>query len=209
MTPLTVVRGPAAPLMAENVDTDVIIRIDRLATAPREALAPYAFEAWRYRPDGSEDPDFVLNRPAWRGAPILIAGRNFGCGSSREGAVWALNGLGIRVVIAPSFGAIFAGNCYQNGTLPLVLAAETVVAFAEAARAAPEAAFTVDLERRTVTPPDGPPVAFEIDALRRRSLLSGLDDIAMTSRRLDEIRAFQRADRARRPWAYLSEGDTP
>lgn len=209
MTPFTVVKGPAAPLMADNVDTDVIIRIDRLSSLPRDRLGPYAFEAWRYRPDGSEDPDFPLNRPEWRGAPILIAGRNFGCGSSREGAVWALNGLGIRVVIAPSFGAIFAGNCYQKGTLPLVLPAGTVAAFAEAARAAPEAEFTVDLEAGTVTPPNGRPVPFAIDPLRRESLLTGLDDIAMTTRRFDEIRAFHAADRARRPWAWLDRGDTP
>ena len=209
MTPLTVVTGSAAPLMADNVDTDVIIRIDRLAEAPRDQLGPHAFEAWRYRPDGSENPDFVLNRTPWRGAPILLVGRNFGCGSSREGAVWALNALGIRVVVAPSFGGIFMGNCYQNGTLPLVLPAETVDAFAEAARAAPEAAFTVDLERQTVTPPDGQPVRFEINSLRRQSLLSGLDDIAMTTRRLDEIRSYQRADRDRRPWAYVTEGETP
>ncbi len=210
MTPLTRIMGPAAPLMAENVNTDVIIRIERLSLLARDELGPYAFEAWRYREDGSDEPDFVLNQPAWRGAPILLAGTNFGCGSSREGAVWALNALGIRCVIAPGFGAIFANNCYQNGTLPVVLPAATVESLAEAARARPDAAFTVDLESQQVIPPDGPPIPFEIDPLRRRGLLSGLDDIGLTTQRLDEIRAFQRDDRARRPWVYaLENGDTP
>lgn len=209
MTPFTRITGPAAPLMAENVNTDVIVRIERLSTLSREELGPYAFEAWRYRDDGTEDPDFVLNRPAWRGAPILLAGRNFGCGSSREGAVWALNALGIRVVVAPSFGAIFANNCYQNATLPVTLPAETVEPLADTARARPDASFTVDLEAQRIVPPGGPPVAFEIDALRRRALLAGLDDIGLTTQRLDEIRAFQRADRARRPWVYALEDNAP
>jgi 3-isopropylmalate/(R)-2-methylmalate dehydratase small subunit len=125
--------------MAENVNTDIIIRIERLSLLKRDQLGPHAFEAWRNRPDGTPDPDFILNQPAWAGAPILLAGANFGCGSSREGAVWALNCLGIRAIIAPSFGAIFASNCYQNGTLPVVLPAETVAAFAEIARAQPDA----------------------------------------------------------------------
>ena len=209
MTPFTRITGPAAPLMAEHVNTDVIVRIERLSTLSREELGPYAFEAWRYREDGTEDPDFVLNREPWRNAPILLAGRNFGCGSSREGAVWALNALGVRAVIAPSFGAIFANNCYQNATLPVALPAETVEAFAETARARPAEPFTVDLEAQQVLPPGSPPVPFEIDALRRRALLAGLDDIGLTTQRLDEIRAFQRADRARRPWVYALEEGAP
>ncbi len=208
MTPLRRITGPAAPLMAENVNTDVIIRIERLSLLAREELGAYAFEAWRYRADGSEDPDFVLNRPEWRGAPILLAGANFGCGSSREGAVWALNALGIRCVIAPGFGAIFANNCYQNATLPVVLPAETVAALAETARADPADPFTVDLEEQRVAPPEGAPVPFEIDPLRRRGLLEGLDDIGLTTQRLDDIRAFRAADRGRRPWVYaLENGD--
>ena len=202
MTPLTTVSGPAVPLMASNVNTDVIVRIERLTLIARDQLGPYAFEAWRTRPDGTPDPDFVLNQPAWANAPILLAGANFGCGSSREGAVWALNCIGIRAVIAPSFGAIFASNCYQNGTLPVVLPAETVETFAQIARAQPQAPFTVDLERRVVVPPNGAPVPFEIDELRRQSLLTGLDDIGRTTQRLDEIAAFQAADRTARPWVY-------
>ena len=202
MTPLTSVSGPAAPLMASNVNTDIIIPIDRKIACDRKDQRPSAFEAWRTRPDGSPDPDFVLNQPAWRNAPILLAGANFGCGSSREGAVWALNCLRIRAIIAPSFGAIFASNCYQNGTLPVVLPAETVETFAEIARAQPQAPFTVDLNRKVIVPPNGTPVAFEIDELRRRSLLTGHDDIGLTTQRLDEIAAFQAADRERRPWVY-------
>ena len=208
MTPLTTVSGPAAPLMASNVNTDVIIRIERLMLVARDELGPYAFEAWRTRDDGTPDPDFVLNQPVWRDAPILLTGANFGCGSSREGAVWALNCLGIRAIIAPSFGAIFASNCYQNGTLPVILPAETVTTFAQIARAQPDAPFTVDLERRVVVPPNGAPVPFEIDELRRRSLLTGLDDIELTTRRLDEIAAFQAADQKTRPWVYeITDGD--
>ena len=199
------VSGPAAPLMAANVNTDVIIRIERLSDFERDELEPYAFEAWRYDEDGSEDPDFVLNQPAWRGAPILLAGPNFGCGSSREGAVWALNCIGIRAVIAPSFGGIFRNNCYQNGTLPVVLPEETVAAFAEIARAQPDAPFTVDLERCVVVPPNGAPVAFEIDGLRRQGLMKGLDDLGLTAERLPEIAAWQADDRAKRPWVWIGE----
>ncbi len=208
MTPLSTISGAAAPLMAENVNTDVIIRIERLSLLDRDQLGPHAFEAWRFDADGASNPDFVLNQPAWANAPILLTGANFGCGSSREGAVWALNCLGIRAIIAPSFGAIFASNCYQNATLPVVLPAEIVETFAEIARAQPQAPFTVDLERRVVVPPNGAPVPFEIDELRRRSLLTGLDDIALTTRRLDEITAFQAADKMTRPWVYqITDGD--
>jgi len=202
LTPLVTVTGPAAPLMAENVNTDVIIRIERLALLERDELGPYAFEAWRRRPDGTSDPDFVLNKPPWDKAPILLAGANFGCGSSREGAVWALNELGTRVVIAESFGAIFQNNCYQNGTLPIVLPAAVVAGFAGIAVARPEGEFTVDLERQVVVPPGGVPVPFEIDALRRKALLTGQDDIQMTLARRDEIDRFQKSDRARRPWVH-------
>ena len=208
MIPFTTISGPAAPLMAANVNTDVIIRIERLSLMARDELAPYAFEAWRTRPDGAPDPEFVLNQPVWRDAPILLAGPNFGCGSSREGAVWALDCIGVQAIIAPSFGAIFANNCYQNGMLPVVLPAETVESFAEIARAQPGAPFTVDLERRVVVPPNGAPVPFEIDELRRQSLLTGLDDIGLTTGRLDEIAAFQAADQNTRPWVYeITDGE--
>lgn len=196
------VSGPAAPLMAANVNTDVIIRIERLSDYERDELEPYAFEAWRYRDDGSEDPDFVLNKDQWRGAPILLAGPNFGCGSSREGAVWALNCIGIRCVIAPSFGGIFRNNCFQNGTLPIVLPEDKVEELAEIARTQPDAPFTVDLQRAVVVPPNGAPIPFEIDGLRKEGLLKGLDDLGLTAERLPEIADWQARDHAARPWVW-------
>ena len=200
MQPFTLVTGPAAPLMRANVDTDVIIRIERLTSLPKGALGPYALEALRYRADGSDDPDFVLNRAAFRGAPLLLADINFGCGSSREGAVWALQAIGVRCVIAPSFGDIFFNNCFQNGVLPVRLPAEQVRALA--AQAAGGAAFTVDLQQQVLTAPDGTRSSFEVDALRRESLLEGLDDIGLTLKHADAIDAWEAADRAARPWNW-------
>jgi len=203
---LTRIESVAAPLMLQNVDTDVIIPMRRIATARRgQDLSRYAFEPLRYGPegaDGPENPDFVLNRPELRGAEILIAGENFGCGSSREPAVWVVQGLGFRVIIAPSFGDIFFGNCFQRGVLPIVLPRSTVDAFAEAALE-PGAHFVVDLERCEVTTPAGECVPFEVNALRREALLEGLDDIGITRRREAEIAAFQSVDRERHPWVYL------
>ena len=195
--------GVAAPLMRPNVDTDVIIPIRRLVMEDRGQIGAYAFEPWRYLDDGSDNPDFVWNDPAYRGAPILIAGRNFGCGSSREGAVWALWQSGVRVVIAPGFGDIFFNNCFKNGLLAIVLAAETVDALAAQTAAG---RFTVDLETLRLTAPDGAGIAFEVDPLQRDALLQGLDEIAMTLRRGDEIAAFQATDRGRRPWIYQIGG---
>lgn len=210
MIPLTTLSGPAAPLMAENVNTDVIVPAGRYIAAARDEFGQHAFAPWRYLEDGSENPDFVLNQPPWRGAEILLAGPNFGCGSSREGAVWALNGIGIRAIIAPSFGAIFASNCYQNATLPVTLPAHIVETFAEIARSQPDAPFSVDLNRKVVTPPNGAPVPFEIDELRRQSLLTGLDDIGQTTQRLARIAAFQSADAKARPWVHqIIDGEAP
>lgn len=200
MRPFTVVTGPAAPLMRANVDTDLIIRIERLTTLAKDALGPYALEALRYRADGSEDPDFVLNRPAFRGAPILLAEANFGCGSSREGAVWALQAIGVRCVVAPSFGDIFFNNCFQNGVLPIRLAADQVQALA--AQAAAGTAFSVDLRQQVLCAPDGTQRHFDVDALRRESLLEGLDDIGLTLKHAAAIDAWEAADRAARPWHW-------
>ncbi len=197
------VTGVAVPLMRQNVDTDVIIPMEKMLMGDRDSLGRFAFHAWRRRADGTDDPDFVLNRDAYRDAKILLAGANFGCGSSREPAVWAILGLGIRCVIAPSFGAIFFNNCFANALLPVVLPADRVAAFAEQAAATPGAIFSVDLERCRVTAPDGEEVAFAVDRRRREALLQGLDEIASTLRREPEIAAFQAADRRRRPWVYL------
>jgi 3-isopropylmalate/(R)-2-methylmalate dehydratase small subunit len=207
MEKFTVLRAIAAPLLRENIDTDIIIRIERLVGASRRSeLDRYAFEAWRYRPDGSEDPDFVLNREPYRRARILLAGRNFGCGSSRESAVWALAQWGIRAVLAPSFGDIFRNNCFQNGVLPVALAPPVIEELARQVEAAPEQnEVTVDLTRSVVVAPDGGETPFSVDALRREALLDGLDDIALTMKRQDEIARFQAADRARRPWVYWVE----
>ncbi len=198
------VTGPAAPLLRPNIDTDVIIRAERLVGTPKEAMGRYAFEVWRFRPDGSEDPEFVLNRPPFRGAPILLAGPNFGCGSSREAAVWAIAGLGIRAVIAPSFSDIFAANCLQNGLLPVVLPQEVVRRLACQVEADPDhARITVDLAAQAVVGPDGTAHGFAIDPDRREALLLGLDDIGLTLRQAEEIAAWQEQDRRRRPWVWL------
>lgn len=203
MQPFKTLRGAAASLPRANIDTDVIIRIERLTSVTaKDQLGAYAMEALRYRDDGSENPDFVFNRPAFRGAPILLAGDNFGCGSSREGAVWALQGMGVRCVIAPSFGDIFFSNCFQNGVLAIRLPAAEIDALAAAC--ASGAALTVDLTRQMLISPAGATTAFEIDPLRREGLLHGLDDIGLTLKDDALVRAWQDDDRRRRPWAWPS-----
>ncbi len=206
MQSFTTLRAIAAPLLRENVDTDLIIRIERLiGTVTPEGLGPYCFGALRYGPDGGELPEFILNREPYRRAQILLAGANFGCGSSREGAVWALQGMGLRCVIAPSFGDIFFNNCFQNGMLPVQLDAGAVQDLARQVQADPERNLvTVSLEAREVTAPDGTRLPFAVEALRREMLLTGLDAIGATLQREAEIAAFQARDRTRRPWIYLS-----
>lgn len=200
MQPFTILRGAAAPLPIDNVDTDLIIRIERLTSLQRHELGPWAFESLRYRGDGSENPDFVLNQAPWCEAPILVAGRNFGCGSSREGAVWALLARGIRCVVAESFGDIFHANCFQNGVLPVRLPADALAR----ARAActPQAAWEMDLRAQRILLPDGTALAFEVDPLRRTALLEGLDDIGRTLQLHENIDAWQARDRTARPWIW-------
>lgn len=205
MEKFTVLTGLAAYLPKANVNTDILIRIERLMHVPKGQLARYCFEAWRYRPDGANDPDFVLNQPAMRGAKILLAGPNFGCGSSREAAVWALWDMGFRCVIAPSFGDIFFNNCFQNGMLPIVLGADTIASLVPAAgqpASQGPAVLTVDLVRQVVVVPPDREVHFKVDAAKRRALIEGLDEIEMTLERDSEITQFQQDDRARRPWIY-------
>jgi 3-isopropylmalate/(R)-2-methylmalate dehydratase small subunit len=200
--PFTILTGAAAPLMLANVDTDVIIRIEHLTSGDDSTLGRHAFEALRYFPDGSERPEFVLNQATFRGAPILIAGSNFGCGSSREAAVVALRGLGIRCVIADKFGDIFFGNCFQNGLLPIRLPAPEVTELAR--RAAAGATFTVDLAVQTITV-TGISYPFTVDARRREALLEGLDDLGLSLKQMDLIRAWQQQDRAVRPWLWNAD----
>ena len=196
MEPFTTFTGRAAPLLTANVDTDVIIRIERLTAPDQSNLGHWAFESLRYRPDGSDDPGFVFNRPPYRGAEILLGGPNFGCGSSREGAVVAIHQMGVRCIVAPSFGDIFYGNCFQNGVLAIRLPEADI-----ARLAARDAFLTIDLERQTLVA-GNEVLAFDIDPSRRESLLTGLDDIGLTLRQLAGIREFQASDRLCRPWVW-------
>ena len=198
----TVLSGVAAPLMRANIDTDTVIRIERLSNTKPADTARWLFEALR------NEPGFVLDQPQFQDAPILLAGENFGCGSSREGAVWALKYSGIRCVIAPSFGDIFANNCFQNFVLPVVLLPEQVGRLAEQC-AGGNARVTVDLERQVVLSPRGEEMPFESEAIRRTALLDGLDEIGLTMRHAAAIEAFQARDRAERPWVWLSAAGGP
>jgi 3-isopropylmalate/(R)-2-methylmalate dehydratase small subunit len=203
MEAFTVLKGVAAPLLRANINTDVIIRIERLRDLEKGDLGRYAFESWRYRRDGSQDPAFVLNRPPYREARIMIAGDNFACGSSREAAVWALQSFGIRCVIAPSFGPIFYNNCFQNGVLPVVVPAKVVADLAAEVEATQgEGRVVVDLARCVVVSPGGKETPFTVDALLREGMLKGLDQIELTRAREPQIQAFQARDRERRPWLY-------
>ncbi|HZS85346.1 MAG TPA: 3-isopropylmalate dehydratase small subunit [Stellaceae bacterium] len=205
MEPFTTLTGIAAPLLRPNIDTDIIIRIERLIGGDPKSLGPYAFESWRYRPDGSEDPDFVLNREPFRRARILIAGENFGCGSSREGAVWALQGFGILCIIAPSFGDIFFNNCFQNGVLPIRLERPTIERLVASLAGDPARPVSVDLRQSLILAPLNERLSFAVDPGRRAALLQGLDEIGRTLRHDQAIAAFQARDRAERPWVYAAE----
>jgi 3-isopropylmalate/(R)-2-methylmalate dehydratase small subunit len=202
MEPFTNVSGAAVPLMMANIDTDVIIRVEHLTERSAEGLRRHAFAALRYQSDGVEKPDCPLNQPQFRGAPILLGGANFGCGSSREPAVWALMALGIRCVIAESFGDIFFSNCFQNGVLPIALTATAVEALASEA-AAGDTRFLVDLAEQVITTPSARAFAFEVDPRRREGLLAGLDDISQTLKLSAAIEAWQARDQQVRPWVWL------
>ena len=200
MTPFTTLTGVAAPLPMTNVDTDMIIPKQYLKTIQRTGLGKGLFDEMRFADDGSEKPDFVLNRPAHRGAEILVAGENFGCGSSREHAPWALLDFGIRCVIAPSFADIFFNNCFKNGILPIALPQEQVDAIMRDADRGSNARVTVDLEAQAVTLSDGTVIPFEVDPHRRRCLLEGLDDIGLTMEQAPAIEAFETRAAQSRPW---------
>jgi 3-isopropylmalate/(R)-2-methylmalate dehydratase small subunit len=201
MDKFTTLTGIAAPMPLVNIDTDMIIPKQFLKTIKRTGLGVNLFDEMRYTLDGTEIPEFVLNQPPYRDAQILIAGDNFGCGSSREHAPWALLDFGIRCVISTSFADIFYNNCFKNGILPLVLPAEAVAHLMDEAQKGANARFSVDLEAQTVTAPDGTTYAFEVDPFKKHCLLNGLDDIGLTLEKVDAIDAFEAQARTRFPWA--------
>ena len=204
MEKFTVLKAVAAPLTLVNVDTDMIIPAKYLKTIKRTGLGKSAFAAMRYDDGGAEKPDFILNKEPYRRAKILIAGANFGCGSSREHAPWALADFGFRCVIAPSFADIFYGNSFKNGILCITLPQETIDALAAKAGSGNTAGgeFTVDLANETITAPDGSVVSFGLDAMKRKNLLEGLDDIGLTLQHVGEIESFEQKQRREQPWLY-------
>jgi 3-isopropylmalate/(R)-2-methylmalate dehydratase small subunit len=200
MEKFTQLTGVAAPLDMINVDTDMIIPKQFLKTIQRTGLGKHAFTEMRYLEDGSENPEFVLNKPAYRSAKILVAGDNFGCGSSREHAPWALLDFGIRCIIAPSFADIFYNNCFKNGILPIVLPQEDVDKLLEDAARGANATITVDLENQRITGPDGGEIRFEMDPFRKHCLLNGLDEIGLSLEKQKQIAAHEARRRAATPW---------
>jgi 3-isopropylmalate/(R)-2-methylmalate dehydratase small subunit len=202
MQKFTSLTGVAAPLPMMNVDTDMIIPKQFLKTIKRTGLGKNLFDEMRYDTAGREKPEFVLNRPAYRKASILVAGANFGCGSSREHAPWALLDFGIRCVIAPSFADIFYNNCFKNGILPIVLPKEDVDKLLDDAERGANAVIGIDLEKQEIRGPDGGCIRFEIDAFRKRCLLNGLDDIGLTMERAPAIDSFEARNRAAQPWLW-------
>ncbi|MEM9970538.1 MAG: 3-isopropylmalate dehydratase small subunit [Pseudomonadota bacterium] len=198
------ISGVAAPMPLINIDTDMILPKQYLKTIKRTGLGIHLFEEIRFNPDGSEIEDFVLNRPAYREAKILIAGDNFGCGSSREHAPWALRDFGIRCIISTSFADIFFNNCFKNGLLPITLPQEQVDRLMADAERGANAVVTVDLEERVVTTSDGIAIPFEVDPARRYNLLNGLDEIGITFENLDRIEAYEATSREQFPWLHTS-----
>ncbi|ANK74150.1 3-isopropylmalate dehydratase small subunit [Ensifer adhaerens] len=193
--------GVAAPLPVVNIDTDMIIPKDYLKTIKRTGLGKGLFAEARYNEDGSVNPDFVLNKPAYQNASILVAGDNFGCGSSREHAPWALLDFGIRCVISTSFADIFYNNCFKNGILPIVVSQADLDKLMDDASRGSNAILSVDLESQEITGPDGGSVKFEVDAFKRHCLLNGLDDIGLTLEKATAIDSFEKTVGAARPWA--------
>ena len=212
MEKFTVLNGIVAPLDRANVDTDAIIPKQFLKSIKRSGFGPNLFDAWRYLDAGEPgvdntrrplNPDFVLNQPRYKGASILLARKNFGCGSSREHAPWALADYGFRAVIAPSFADIFYNNCFKNGLLPITLSEMRVDHLFHEVNAFPGYKLTVDLDRQTVITPDGATqIGFDVDAHRKYCLLNGLDDIDLSLRQADKIRAFEARRREEQPWLF-------
>ena len=200
MDKFTTLTGIAAPMPLVNIDTDMIIPKQFLKTIHRSGLGKNLFDEMRYNADGSEVADFVLNQPAWRDSQIIVAGDNFGCGSSREHAPWALLDFGIRCVISTSFADIFYNNCFKNGILPIVMPKEAVEVLMDDARKGANARITVDLENQTVTSSDGQSFGFDIDPFRKHCLLNGLDDIGLTMEKSAAIDTYEAQMAQSRPW---------
>ncbi|MBU4531819.1 MAG: 3-isopropylmalate dehydratase small subunit [Hoeflea sp.] len=192
--------GVAAPLPVVNIDTDMIIPKDYLKTIKRTGLGKGLFAEARYNEDGSENPDFVLNQPAWRNASILVAGDNFGCGSSREHAPWALLDFGIRCVISTSFADIFYNNCFKNGILPIVVSQEDLDKLMDDARRGANATVSIDLEEQEIRGPDGGVITFDIDPFKKHCMLNGLDDIGLTLEKASAIDNYEAKAANNRPW---------
>lgn len=201
MEAFTTLTGTPAPLPRADVDTDIIYPARFLLLTEKTGLGVHAFTEWRYRADGSENPDFALNQPLYRAAPILVAGANFGCGSSREQAVWALRDMGIRAIIAPSFGEIFHANCFSNGIVPVVVGpGDHAALLGDAFAGLP---LTIDLEQGTVTRRNLPPIAFSVPEWRRQALLNGWDEIDLITRAHGAaIADFETRQRHAQPWLY-------
>jgi len=211
MEKFTTMTGLVAPLDRPNIDTDAIIPKQFLKSIKRTGFGPYLFDEWRYLDHGEPDmdcsnrprnDDFVLNQPRYQGAGILLTRRNFGCGSSREHAPWALLDFGFRVVIAPSFADIFQSNCFKNGMLPIALSEETVQQLFDEVDANEGYRLQVDLEAQQIRTPSGAPISFEVDSFRRHCLLEGLDEIGLTLQHADEIRSFEQQRQERAPWLF-------
>jgi 3-isopropylmalate/(R)-2-methylmalate dehydratase small subunit len=200
MEPFTTLTAVAAPLDMANVDTDRIIPARFLKRPRGPDYAGFLFHDLRFDGEGREKPDFALNRPAWRDARIIVADANFGCGSSREGAVWALAAYGVRAVIAPSFGDIFFNNSLKNGLLPIVLPAEATARLRHVLTERPGSSLTIDLPAETVASPDGAAFRFAIDPFEKRCLVEGLDDLGLTLRHADEIAAFEQRREREAAW---------
>ena len=211
MEKFSVIDGVVAPMDRANVDTDAIIPKQFLKSIKRSGFGPYAFDEWRYLDHGEPgmdcstrplNPDFVLNQARYQGAQILLARENFGCGSSREHAPWALEDFGLRVIIAPSFADIFFNNCFKNGLLPIKLDADKVDQLFKATEATVGFKLKIDLAQQTIISPDGSVIKFEVDAHRKHCLLNGLDDIGLTLQHLGDIKSFEAKHRAAQPWLF-------
>ena len=202
MEKFTKFTGVAAPMPIRNIDTDMIIPKQFLKTIKREGLGKNLFDEMRYLDDGSENPEFVLNKDAYRKAEIIVAGDNFGCGSSREHAPWALKDFGIKVIISTSFADIFYNNSFKNGMLPIRVDEETLGKLMDDAERGANATLTIDLESQTISGPDGGEVKFDIDPFRKHCLLEGLDDIGLTQQKADKIDSYEDKQKTSQPWLF-------